>query len=323
MKKNNLNSSFHFFDCLWDLWCIVSVIGIWPRFIEPNLISTTKLSLPIPNLPSELKNFRILQFSDLHLHQGVPDFFLKKLIKKVRKLNPDLIVFTGDFLCFSTSPDEARLKNLLHSFNAPYGCYAILGNHDYQQSVSIDEQGNYDIVKKDSSLIGKGFKRLFTPINLSKYTTPEARVLESHHELIRLLEETPFQLLDNKTKTIPVKGTALNLCGVGEHMLSRCRPEEAFQGYDKNYPGIILAHNPDCITSLHSYPGDVILCGHTHGGQVNLPWLWKKLIALENREFKRGLLRDGEKWIYVNRGIGSIIPFRWFSVPELLFLTLE
>ena len=91
---------------LWDLWCIGSVVGIWPRFIEPNLIKTNTLNLTIPSLPEELIGFKIVQFSDLHFHSKMPDFFLNKIIKKIRKINPDLIVFTGDFLCRSVLEDK-------------------------------------------------------------------------------------------------------------------------------------------------------------------------------------------------------------------------
>ena len=323
MDTKNKKKSSYFLDRLWDLWCISSIVGLWPRFIEPNLISTTQLALSIPNLPKALRGFRILQFSDLHLHPGVPDFFLRKLTKKAQQLRPDLVVFTGDFLCFSGSPERERLSALLHGFHAPYGCYAVLGNHDYQQCVSIDEQGNYGVVRQEAALISKGFRRLFSRKGLTGVTTPEAQSLEPHPELVHLLKRTPFQLLHNETVTVPVKDSALNVCGIGEHILGRCKPAEAFAGYDTQYPGIILVHNPDAITAMSHYPGDVILCGHTHGGQINLPWLWQKLIAIENREFKRGLHSKPGKWIYVNRGIGSIIPFRWFSLPELLLLTLE
>ena len=65
------------------------------------------------------------------------------------------------------------------------------------------------------------------------------------------------------------------------------------------------------------------MCGHTHGGQVNLPWFWKKFTLMENPQLKRGLVRMLDKWIYINRGVGSIMQFRWFAKPEILLLTLE
>ena len=308
---------------LWDLWCVLSIIGIWPRFIEPSLIKTTLLKISLSNLPDELKNLKILQFSDLHFHPNLSKSFTTKLCRKVSDLKPDLIVFTGDILCYSVLKDKEQLKRLLNSFYAPYGCYAVLGNHDYQESVSINPQGDYDVVKRPTSSIAKGFKRLFSPFEITKKVTERARSVELHTELIELLEQTPFQLLHNQTKIIKIKNTFLNICGVGEHILDRCHPEIAYQKYETHFPGIILAHNPDCLPKLSNYPGDVILCGHTHGGQVNLPWMWKSFTLLEDFRFKRGLHRVKDKWVYVNRGVGGTIPFRWFSLPELLFLILD
>jgi predicted MPP superfamily phosphohydrolase len=106
-------------------------------------------------------------------------------------------------------------------------------------------------------------------------------------------------------------------------MAGRCLPEIAFKNYDKQYPGIILAHNPDSSALLESYPGEVILSGHTHGCQINLPWMWKKFTKLENMSLRKGFFKVRDKWLYVNRGVGAIMKFRWFSVPEILFLTLR
>lgn len=318
MNSTRSNSSL-----LWDLWCVLSIVGIWPRFIEPYLISVSPIQLKIPNLPEGLKNFKILQFSDLHIHPGIPDFFLKKILKKCRELKPDMIVFSGDFLCYGRLTDRERLKNFIKSFDAPYGCYAILGNHDYSEAVSIDDEGNYDLIENNVPPLSKGFKRLFSTTRLSKQVTSRASQVPLHRELIEILKDSPFELLHNSTKTVQVKDTGLNVSGLGEYMLGRSLPKETFRSYDHRFPGIILAHNPDSIPRLLDYPGDVILCGHTHGGQVNLPWMWKKFTLLENMQFKKGLLKVRDKWIYVNRGISSIMPFRWFAKPEILFLTLE
>ncbi len=317
------SSKSHFFDLLWDLWCLVSIIGIWPRFIEPNLLKKTSLNLPINDLPRDLNGLKIAQFSDLHLHKRTPDRFLNKIVKKIEQERPDIIVFTGDFLCFSQMKETKRLKRFLNRFKAPLGCYAIFGNHDYQSSVSLNEEGYYDLVDKKTSMIGQGFKRLFSPVTPRKIVTERARNVPPHNQLIQLLKETPFQLLDNATQQLSIKDSFLNLTGVGEYILGRCLPEKAFKDYQEDYPGIVLAHNPDCLPYIESFPGDLIVSGHTHGAQINLPFLWKKLILIENEKYKRGLFRVQNKWFYVNRGVGSVMPFRWFSPPEITFFTLK
>lgn len=316
INKNNTISQF-----LWDLWCTVSLIGIWPRFIEPNLISLTRITLPIAGL-KESASLKIVQFSDLHFNLESSDHFLNKLTRKILNESPDVIVFTGDFLCYSKLEEADKLKKFLNNLHAPYGCFAILGNHDYENFVSINENGEYDVINNSASTLTRGFKRLFSKIKLIGKVTDKAKNTNMHPGLLDLIKETPFQLLHNETKVLTIKGIKLNLCGLGEYSLGKCLPEKAFEHYNIESAGIILSHNPDSLSLLKDYPGDIILSGHTHGGQINLPGFREKFLALENPKLKRGLVTENHKKIYINRGIGSVMKFRWFSMPEILSLTL-
>lgn len=319
MKTTN---TFHWSDVLWDAWCIASVIGIWPRFIEPNLLDITHLKIQIVDLPQDLNNFKILQFSDLHINKQMTDTFLKKISNKIASLKPDLIVFTGDFLCYGKTNQLDRLERFLNTLSAPYGCFAILGNHDYDECVSINEKGEYDVLRDDTSIIKKGFSRLFTSLKLAKRTTERALLIPPNQALLETLKRTPFKLLHNENAIISKGEARLNVCGLGEYVLGRTKPQEAFAGYDTRFPGIILLHNPDGIRLIDEYPGELILCGHTHGGQVYLPWMWKKFTLMENMTFIKGYERLKEKSIYINRGVGGVMKFRWRARPELLLTTL-
>jgi predicted MPP superfamily phosphohydrolase len=316
MHKNGKN-------LIWDCFCVASIIGIWPRFIEPNLLSVTELSLPIRELPPELVGLKILQLSDLHWNQNFSSYFLKKLHRKISCLKPDLIVFTGDFLSRSKLQRKNELKQFLCSLKAPLGCFAVLGNHDYEKFVTINEKGEYDIDSSSKSDVFKGFKRLFNPIKPVGILTHSAQQIEYHQELIELLQKTPFQLLNNSTQLVKFRGTWINICGIEEYTTGHFNLLQAFKHYDSRYVGIILSHNPDAIPQLLSYPGEIILCGHTHGGQINLPFIGNRLTGIENFCFKRGLKQIHQKWIYVNRGIGGVFKFRWFSIPELSVITLQ
>ncbi len=309
---------------LWDLWCIASVVGIWPRFIEPQCIAVTRKTIKIDRWPQELQGLKLLHFSDLHLHKDTSQQFLRRLTDKIQALNPDLIAFTGDFLCRANIGDKSRLQNFLNTLSAPLGCYAVLGNHDYAEPTTINSQGEYDLLSQDGRpYIVQGFERLFTPLKLAKTVTARALAVPPHSDLCELLNGTPFKLMHNETQQISAAGKAFNLCGLGEYTLGRTLPQQAFEQYDHNLPGVILLHNPDGLSLMDGFPGELVLCGHTHGGQINLPWLWRKFTAMENEQLKRGLVRHQKRWVYVNRGIGSLIPFRWFSMPELTLLTME
>jgi hypothetical protein len=75
---------------------------------------------------------------------------------------------------------------------------------------------------------------------------------------------------------------------------------------------------------MTSYPNSLVLCGHTHGGQVNLPWMWKKFTLMENIQYKQGLHALGNgRLAYISRGVGSVLTFRWFAPPEIVCITLR
>ena len=302
---------------LWDVACVASVVGIWPRYIEPNLLKVSNLSFPVRDLPESLNGLRFVQFSDLHIHPGVPDRFLRRLADKLQALKPDLLLFTGDFLCYSKMRDQERLLHFLQQLHARHGCYAIFGNHDYNYYVGINGEGNYDILDRVQTEVVRGVARVVCGHTLRFERSPRLSEVAPQHQLLELLQKTPFELLENQTRQIPVGSTSLNICGLGEYMAGRFQPEKAFASYDPRFPGLILAHNPDCVKYLQKFPGDVILCGHVHGGQVNLPWVRDRLVLLEDKTYVRGTYPLGNRWVHVNRGVGGTFRFRLFSIPEI------
>jgi predicted MPP superfamily phosphohydrolase len=304
-------------DILWDLWCAISIVGIWPRYIEPKLLESTSLTLSLP-IKKEIK---AAVFSDLHFHEGVSPKYLKKIESKVSLFKPDLVLFLGDFLCDGHMVCPKELEAFLNVFKN-YPCYAVLGNHDYESTVSINSMGDYDIVER-KSVYREGLERLFFKKELTARISERAKNVAPSEVLIDLLKRTPFRLLNNETVTIELKGEKINITGLGEYMLGKADAEKAFKNYDPKAPGLILVHNPDMAPRLHEQPGNIIFCGHTHGGQVNLPWIWKKLTIMENYRYKTGHVKDPKKDVYITRGVGSTKPFRWNAFPELLLATLR
>jgi len=309
------------FQKFFDAACILSVVGIWPRFIEPNLLSRTNIACPIPDLPDDLEGFRIVQLSDLHIGPAMSSRMLKTIRKKIRSLRPDLLVFTGDFLCYSTL--DPRLRDFLCSLSAPCGAFAVLGNHDYEKPVVVNpETGDYDTPRRKKGDAAAGLRLLSHPINVTGHVSESIQSIGFQKDLSHTIALSPFRLLHNETCRIRVKNSRLNIVGLGEHMLGRDDVDQAFEKYDDNAPGIILSHNPDTIPKLLDRPGHLILSGHTHGAQINLPFLRSRLTLMENPQYRRGLIREGGKLIYVNRGLGSVFKFRLGSIPEITTVTL-
>jgi predicted MPP superfamily phosphohydrolase len=300
-----------------DLLLASSIIGIWPRFIEPRMLAVTQLRLPL-SLPLGQK-IRIVQVSDLHFGRPHSRAFIKKLLSRILHLAPDMIVITGDFLCYGRWDASEELKVFLRALHAPLGIYAVLGNHDFEKGLTINNAGDYDVLDAQPSPILKGIQRLFSAPKLTKKVTDRAKKVLPHPELLELLQKCSVQLLDNQT--IQIKKT-FNLTGLGEYMAGKADPKKAFQGYDVNLPGIVLVHNPDAFTLLKTYPGNLVLSGHTHGAQINLPWVKHRFCRIENPRYKSGIIREGDKTLFVTRGVGAVLPLRVNAIPEIVSITI-
>lgn len=306
---------------LWDLWCIVSVIGIWPRFIEPELLFSSEHIIAVSDLPRELEGLKIVQLSDLHYSNHTKAYFLDRIVKKVNRLTPDIIVFTGDLLTYSTLINQEALHCFLSSLQAPLGSFAIFGNHDYSEYVTLANDGSFVKTKNRPADIMKGFSRLFSSSN-DEDVLPVVEPIQELDGLYDLFKRSGFSVLHNETIHVGRSHAWLNLTGLGDIMTKQCLPQKAFQNYDMQAPGVVLSHNPDSFNLLQAYPGNLYLFGHTHGGQVNLPYIWKKVTPIKNKMLKSGLFHLKDRDLYVNRGLGAPFPFRWFSPPEIACLTL-
>jgi len=312
-----------FTERLWDAWCIVSIVGIWPRFIEPKLICTTHHTLPIPTLPKELDPFQLVQISDLHDSRYLSPQFLRRVASEIMAIKPDCIVFTGDLLSFATCTHKEYVVEFLSSLTAPFGCFAVLGNHDYTQYVSYGDDGASCVINDHTPVILRGLRRLVTRTKDTSLKKSHIDVpLEGNKDAISLLQKSGFCLLHNATMQIGKGLSYINITGLGDLMAGQCLPHKAFTYVDPRFPTVVLSHNPDSYPFLAPYPGDLFLFGHTHGGQVNIPGIWSRITPLKCREFKSGLHAQSGRFLYINRGLGQTFPFRWFAPPEITHFTL-
>jgi predicted MPP superfamily phosphohydrolase len=300
---------------LFDLFCISTGIGIWPRFIEPQLLFTTRLKVPLKGLKSPR---RIVQISDLHFGKHSSDRFFNRVLTAVNALSPDLIALTGDFICNGKMHDRNALFSFLKMLKAPHGLFAVLGNHDYEKGVGIDQEGNYGVVDRKGPVL-QGLARLVNQTTIHGGFSEEALRLKVNPVLIDVFDEAGVVLLKDRTTCI---ADHFNLTGVSEYMTGQIDEGRAFQGYQACLPGILLCHNPDAIPHLLHHPFSLVLSGHTHGGQINLPWIRKKLTMMQYPRYFKGLIQEAGKTIYISRGLGSVMNFRFFAPPEIVCIDL-
>jgi predicted MPP superfamily phosphohydrolase len=257
------------------------------RWGEPHWLEVHRVAVPLARDPGAGPALRILQLSDFHLSPVVSLEFIADAIALGLTQRPDLIVVTGDFFT-NRLDDAARYAEVLARLSAAAPTFACLGNHDggpWTQRVG----GNA--------------------------TIDEARAL---------LRAARIACLHNDSLSLTVKGRPLQLIGVGDLWSGMCDPATAFARTPPRGRAtrILLNHNPDAKDRLRPFDWDLVLCGHTHGGQLRLPFLGTPFAPVADKRFVEGLHRWQERWLYVTRGVGNLHGVRFNCRPQVSVLDL-
>lgn len=255
--------------------------------VDPNFPQVVERRITLRRWPQTLNGFRIALLSDFHYDPTFSIHPLRAAIPKMRALNPDLIVLTGDFVSlpvFSKRDAKAAMAaypcaELLRQMKAPHGLWAVLGNHDF-------------------------------------YTDP-FRVAEALHS-------NQIRLLENSSAPIEANGARFWLAGVTDVLSQTADLNATLHGVPSNEATILLAHEPDYADYVSRFPVDLQLSGHSHGGQVRLPLLPPLYLPELAKKYIAGFYRIGPLSLYTNRGLGTVgLPVRFDCAPEITLLTLH
>ena len=142
-----------------------------------------------------------------------------------------------------------------------------------------------------------------------------------------LMESAGFHVLLNNQETITVNGTTLSLFGADDALIGYYDAKQTMQGIKEENFNLLLVHEPDLVDDFIDYPVDLVVAGHSHGGQVYIPFVGPLLTTTLAEKYVRGLYEINEDLsLYVNTGIGNTrVPFRLFNVPQItvFYLTRE
>ena len=141
----------------------------------------------------------------------------------------------------------------------------------------------------------------------------------------RALADAGIPELDSRSVIIEAGGSRLAIGGVDDLWTARQDLEAAFDGVPRDVPRILMSHNPDCAEELpEGIRVDLMVSGHTHGGQVWLPLVGAPLVPSRfGQKYRAGLIEGPRCRVYVTRGLGTISPpVRFLCRPELSVLTL-
>lgn len=265
-------------------------------FAGKKTIRTEEIKLSMSSLPAGLNGLKIVQLSDLHLGSFKNDRFLKRAVERVNRIEPDLILFTGDIVN-NYHQELLGFEDQLKRLKARFGKYAILGNHDYGDYTDWDsrqdKKQNFDLV-------------------------------------LNKIRESGFKLLLNRSERILIHDTPFYLTGVenwGHAPFPRyARLDSALRHVPDDSFRILMTHDPahwaEQVVSKTTIP--LTLSGHTHGGQFAFKFAGLEFspIWLVTKKWG-GLYQEGEQLLYVNRGFGCVgLPARIDMAPEISVFTL-
>jgi predicted MPP superfamily phosphohydrolase len=256
--------------------------------VEPTWLELNELEIRIPNLAPAFGGFRFVQLSDFHCSRQVTPAYLRQAVDLALAQQPDVVVLTGDFVHKGYKYVQA-VAACLSRLSAPGGVYAVLGNHDFSVRNAL------------------GFRRY----------------KHLHRAVAAALSEHGIRVLQNESVRLQRGDGVLHLVGVDDLWSRVCDLERAFADLDGASPRVVLAHNPRTIEFLNGRRCDLMLSGHTHGGQINLPRLGRPTLGRRARRFAAGLYRYRGSHVYVNKGIGFGFRFRFGVRPEVAVLTLQ
>ncbi len=243
--------------------------------------------IAISNLPAPFHGYRIIQISDIHLDEYTEPFFLERIVRHVNTLTPDLVLLTGDFITHGS-------LTFIAGRHAIHRCAEIITTLTAPLRYGI--LGNHDVA----------------------YGAAEVtRALTAHG--------TP--VLVNRHLPVERNGARLWLCGVDDPGTSHPDLDLAIPSQPDG-PVLLMAHEPDYADDVVAHPRghlvDLMLAGHSHGGQIRLPFLGPLVLPPMAEKYPEGYYRFNQMQLYVNRGIGTVgLPFRLNCPPEITVITLN
>lgn len=266
----------------------------YATLVEPWSIKVRRYTVPITGLPDGLVGLRLVQFSDSHLGPRIPESFIQHAVSVAADLRPDVLLLTGDYI-----HDGDRFIDRAAELCKPMidaagiGAVGVLGNHDWwgdgpRMSQALRKQGAMMI---DNDRV---------------FLTSDGEGLIS----------TPSQ-------------NALAFVGLGDLSEDTTDIRRAFRAIDPSMPRILLSHQPD-TAEIGSLSGsgaervDLMFAGHTHGGQVRIPFIGTPLVPSSyGSKYAGGLVQGPRFPVCVSRGIGmSLLPVRFGVPPEIVEVTL-
>jgi len=268
-----------------DLFLLAFGGTVYGFFVEPGWVQVETVNLKLPRLAGVFSGLRIAQISDIHMGGWMNLERFQHVADLIQAQNPDVLLITGDFL-------------IGHGFN------------------EASQRSLQDVIA--------------VLLPLAK-TVPTFAVLGNHDywtnakAIRQMLITCGITNLTNTTFSLTRDGRNLHLCGVDDIWEGEVQLDEVIAQLADDSSAILLAHEPDYAdASAATQRFDLQISGHSHGGQVVIPFYGPPILPHLGQKYPSGLYRVGNMFQYTNRGVGMHqLAIRFNCPPEITIFVLE
>ena len=263
---------------------LISSILLYSRFIATKGLKTKEYKVVSSKITDHYHGLKIMHISDLHYGSTVFEKQLEKIVQESNSLKPDIIVFTGDLTEKYSEENKEIIIKYLSQMKAKFGKYAVSGNHDENM-----EEFNNILYQSDFVNLNDTYQLIY---NNSNEPIIISGISSNYHDdsKIDIKTEQFNNYILNSTNSI------------------------------KPIYSILLIHEPDYIDNLDLDNYDLILSGHSHGGQVRLPIIGKIYTPLGSKKYYNDYYQVNNTDLYISSGLGtSKAKLRLFNRPSINF----
>jgi predicted MPP superfamily phosphohydrolase len=260
-------------------------------------------------VPGSWPRISILHVSDLHLRRDNPRLYRAQRVA-LSGLTPDLLCVTGD-LCESLDDVELAV-DLLRLVQPRLGSFVVLGNHEHQAACPAELRDRE--TRGWQGLLGRVLSAFAPRVR----STGEAE----GHAIAEALCAAGAIALHNTGRRVWLDGRSLWIGGCDSAWAGHADMAAAMRGRGAHEGCLALIHEPELAFPAAARGADLILAGHTHGGQVSLPLIGAPYTHRRDERIRiaSGFQRVGEALLYVTTGLGQTVPLRFGCPPEVVWL---
>jgi len=311
---------------------ILTALSLLYALLEPFLLDIREHEIVSSQVPDACDGLTIALVADIHYGPFFTRQRVRRLVERVNGLSPDIILLGGDY-SFRNSRYIEPLFAELSSLRAAKGVFGVLGNHDYwlgsgQIQAGMDLAG---IKVLENEAVWIDCSSAVSRAAVRGGDSGGDGGVDGGGKGGRIRLGGVADVNEGSPNLTPIFEDGAAHCSGTSHRRGASHRSGAERGggpstygaTDNNYV-ILLTHNPDLAERVNLAGIDLMLAGHTHGGQITVFGLWAPFTSSRyGQKYRGGVTETDHTTVIVTRGVGTVrLPMRFFARPEITIVKL-